>query len=406
MSSTPASMLKVVASGLQDRERLNSPASNPSVNFYKTVMMKRTRWASQWRRVEFDGLADFGRTAICTLPIQGELITRATLVIDLPDILTPQINAINSPFETVAPSWDWTNGIGHAICSDVQMLIGDDIIDRFDSRILEVLDEQERPVEHFNSTNSLIYRNTADFTDTDLLDSNSRTTVQNNPSKIEIVFPFWWNVGPGSQALPIQALSKDKVQLKVTFRPIQQCVYTSTRINPLNPPLSNNQGTGPMPNIAGCGFFYENPLGQDIYDAGAKLPASFKGGVAPGLTMPTEYHFVDAYWIIEYVSLEDREAAAYRLADMEITIKQHVAMPVITTGGANDVRIRMDQGGLVRDLTWVAQRHRPSTCSQQQSNRGNAARARLAPRPPRHRRADSRQIDRPASDRNQSVQPR
>jgi len=31
-------------------------------------------------------------------------------------------------------------------------------------------------------------------------------------------------------------------------------------------------------------------------------------------------------------------------------------MPVITTGGANDVRIRMDQGGLVRDLTWVAQR--------------------------------------------------
>jgi hypothetical protein len=354
-------MLQIVASGLQDRERLNSPESNPSVSFYKSVMMKRTRWASQWRRVEFDGIADFGRTAICTLPIQGELITRATLVIDLPDLLTPQVTAINTPYDIVAPSWAWTNGIGHAICSDVQMLINDDIIDQFDSRLLEIIDEQERPVEHFDSTDTMLFRNTSNYSDKELLNSNTEETQQQIPSKLQIIFPFWWNVGPGPQPLPIQALWKEKVQLKVTFRPIQQCVFTSTRINPLNPPLSSSQGAGPMPNIAGCGFFYrdlsgQDPPGQDIYDAGDTLPSSFKGGVAPGLTMPTEYHFNDAYWIIEYVSLEDREAASYRLADMEIPIKQHIAMPVITTGGAKDVRIRMDQGGLVRDLTWVAQR--------------------------------------------------
>ena len=356
MSATPASMLQIVVSGLQDRERLNS--SNPTIDFYRTVMMKRTRWASQWRRVEFDGIADFGRTAICTLPIQGELITRATLVIDLPDILTPQVAAIDDPLQIIAPTWDWTNGIGHAICSDVQMLIGDDIIDRFDSRSLEVIDEQARPVEHFDSTDTLIFRNPSTFSNSELLSNDIRPTVQQNLSKLEIVFPFWWNVGPGPQALPIQALWKDKVQLKVTFRPVQECVYTSARINPLNPPLSANQGTGPMPNIAGCGFFYVDPAGQDIYDAGVNLPvpSPFKGGVAPGLTMPTEYHFADAYWIVEYVSLEDKEAAAYRMADLEIPIKQHIAMPVVTTGGANDVRIRMDQGGLVRDLTWVAQR--------------------------------------------------
>ncbi len=356
MSSTPASMLQIVASGLQDRERLNSTESNPSVSFYKSVMMKRTRWASQWRRVEFDGIADFGRTAICTLPIKGELITRATLVIDLPDILTPQITAINTPYDIIGPSWAWTNGIGHAICSDVQMLINDDIIDQFDSRYLEVIDEQARPVEHFDSTDTMLFRNPSSYTDKELLNSNTGETLQQIPSKLQIIFPFWWNVGPGPQPLPIQALWKEKVQLKVTFRPIQQCVYTSTRINPLNPPLSTSQGTGPMPNIAGCGFFYSDPSGQDIYDAGATVASPIKGGVATGLTMPTDYHFNDAYWIVEYVSLEDREAASYRLADMEIPIKQHIAMPVITTGGAKDIRIRMDQGGLVRDLTWVAQR--------------------------------------------------
>ena len=370
MSSTPASMLQVVASGLQDRERLNSPGGRPSIQFYKSVMRKRTRWASQWRRVEFDNLADFGRTAVCTLPIQGELITRATLVVDLPDIYTTQRTVFDQqmpPNNLVSPYWAWTNGLGHAICSDVQMLIADQIIDRFDSRHLEVLDEQTRPVEHFDSTDLLIARDPSTFSDrqtNQIYGTAGMTVPQSNPQTLEIVFPFWWNRGPGPQALPIQALAKDKVQLKVTFRPVQECVYTSTRIDPRNTvQLSATQGAGPMPNIAGCGFYIQDPAGVPIYSAASTedlaaqgLVDGFQGSVLAGSTMPMAYHFTDAYWIIEYVSLEDREASAYRMADLEIPIEQHVPMPVVTTGGTEHVRIRMDQAGLVRDLTWVAQR--------------------------------------------------
>ena len=371
MSSTPASMLQVVASGLQDIERLNSPRGKPSVDFYKSVMHRRTRWASQWVRVDFDNLADFGKTAIVTLPIRGELITRATLVVDLPDIQTAQVAACNSNYNNlIGPTWAWTNGIGHALCSDVQMLIGDQIIDQFDSQHLEVIDEQRRPVEHFDSTNTLIARDPSSYSDRQMFNNTSGTvdpTVpQTNPQTVEIVFPFWWNRGPGPQALPIQALWKDKVQLKVTFRPVQQCVYTSTRIDPRNSqtPLSTNQGTGPMPNIAGCGFFFQDPSGSPIYNAASTdvlaskgLKNPFLGSVGPpSQTMPTEYHFSDAYWIVEYVSLEDREASAYRMADMEIPIEQHMPLPVQQTGGASDIRIRIGQSGLVRDLTWVAQR--------------------------------------------------
>jgi len=365
MSSTPASMLQIVSSGLQDRERLNSPSGKPSIHFYKSVMRKRTRWASQWVRVDFDNLADFGRTATVTLPIKGELITRATLVVELPDIYTAQINAINSlkdasgSAQVGGPFWAWTNAIGHAICSDVQMLIGDQIIDQFDSQHLEVLDELHCPVEHFDSTNTLICRDPSNYSDQQTINAK-----QTNPQSVEIVFPFWWNKGPGPTALPIQALWKDKVQIKTTFRPMQQCVYTSTRINPLNPPLSNNQGAGPMPNIASCGFFYyDRFLNKPIYDATSTdnltqrgLSNPFTGGVLPGYTMPADFHLTDAYWIVEYVSLEDREAAAYRLADLEIPIVQHIPMPVVQTGGSETANIRMAQGGLVRDLTWVAQR--------------------------------------------------
>jgi hypothetical protein len=373
MSATPASMLQVVSSGLQDRERLNSPQGQPSLQFYKSVMRRRTRWASQWRRVEFDNLADFGRTAIVTLPINGELITRATLVVELPDIYTPQINAINQQIEdpsdnrVIGPYWAWTNSIGHAIIADVDFMIDGQVIDSFNSQLLEVLDEQTTPVEHFDSTDSLIARDPSNFSDQQQIQTYNPFIIvqpQTNPQTLEIVIPFWWNRGPGPQALPIQALSKDKVQIRVTFRPVQQCVYTSTRINALNPPLSSNQGTGPLPNIAGCGFFVKDASSSTlIYDAGSTdnlveqaVTNPFKGRVLPGVTMPTEYHFTDAHWIVEYVSLEDREATAFRLADLEIPIEQHIPLPLVITGGSPRIRIRMDQGGLVRDLTWVAQR--------------------------------------------------
>ena len=360
MSATPASMLQVVTSGLQDRERLNSPVGSPSVQFYKSVMRRRTRWASQWRRVEFDNLADFGRTAVVTLPIIGELITRATLVVNLPDIYTPQLTARDYTANIIGPSWAWTNSIGHAICSDVQMLIGDQVIDQFDSRSLEVMDELTTPIEHYDSANELIGRNPSSFSDQELLNiTQNKPSAQSPNQTVEVVFPFWWNRGPGPQALPIQALWKDKVQIKVTFRPVQQCVYTSSRIDPRNPPLSANQGAGPMPNITGCGFFVSDPSGTPIYNAAAtaQLPSNpFNGRVSTVDTMPTSYHFKDAYWIVEYISLEDREAAAYRMADLEIPIEQHVALPVVETGGAEHVRIRLEKGGLVRDLTWIAQR--------------------------------------------------
>lgn len=368
MSATPASMLHIVSSGLQDRERLNAPAGSPSVHFYKTVMRRRTRWASQWRRVEFDNLADFGKTAVVTLPIQGELITRATLVVNLPDLYTPQIAARKANPNIVGPSWAWTNSIGHALCSDVQMLIGDQIIDEFDSRSLEILSELTTPIEHYDSTNQLIGRDPSAFSDQELLQiSQNKSSFQAANQTVEIVFPFWWNRGPGPQALPIQALWRDKVQLKVTFRPVQQCVYTSTRLDPRNPPLSANQGVSApglsapgvaIPNIVNCAFFATDPSGSPIYNAAAtaQLPSNPFNGQVTTETMPASYHFLDAYWIIEYVSLEDREAAAYRTADLEIPIEQHLALPVVNTGGTPNIRIRMDKGGLVRDLTWVAQR--------------------------------------------------
>jgi hypothetical protein len=337
------------------------------------VIRRRTRWASQWRRVEFDNLADFGRRATVTLPILGELITRATLVVELPDLYGPQKRAEDAALtygavggETclIGPYWSWTNGIGHAICSNAEFSIGGTLIDQLDSRLLEVLDEQTGEVEHWDSENAMIARDPTAYTQ---FDYRGIKPSQQRPQTVEIVFPFWWNRGPGPQALPIQALAKDKVQITVDFRSLQECVYTDARVNPANPGMVV-LGAGPMPTMAGCGFYQFWPEfagGVPIYDmtrngisCGFGLEKTPVGRVLPGITMPAanKWHFRDAYWIVEYVSLEDREAASYRMADLQIPIEQHIAVPVTTTAGARNVRIPLAQSGLVRDMTWVAQR--------------------------------------------------
>ena len=336
MAATPASMLRIVTRGLQDVERLNTPVGQPSTRFYTKAIRRRTRWASQWRRVEFDNLADFGRRATVTLPVLGELITRVTLVVDLPDIFTPQHKAAQADPPAVGPHWSWTNAIGHALCSNVELAIGDTVVDRLDSRLLEVIDEQTRPTEHFDSTNTMIGRNPASYTDLEYRAGYTVAAGPPAPQTVEVVFPFWFNRGPGPQALPIEALKKDGVQITVNFRDVQDLVFTSQ--DPTTPPFVTAPGKA-IPVFPGCPF---------IDGTGTPLP--------PAYNMPLSWHFIDAYWVVEYVSLEDAEAAAFRTADLQIPIEQHVAVPVTQTGGARRVRIPLEQSGLIREMSWVAQR--------------------------------------------------
>jgi hypothetical protein len=359
MASTPATMLKIVTQGLQDQERLNPPLGNPSTQFYTSVHRRRTRWASRWERVDFDNLADFGRVAVATLPIKGELISRVTLVVVLPNLYAPQAAAAAAAHAAghtiIGPHWSWTNGVGYAVASDITLSIDGQQIDTLDSRLLEVIDEHETAVEHFESSCDMVARNPASYTD---LAYRGTTRYQTRPNQpVEVVLPFWFSRGPGPQALPIQALARNKVQITCQFRDIQDLIYTDARVDSRNPGREATQA-GPLPLLAGATFYetYADPGAQPIYNQRRTAPLEPLGRVLPGHAMPTTWHFQDAYFVVEYISLEDREAAALRMADLEIPIIQHVALPPRPTEGAPIVRMPITQGGLVRDITVVAQR--------------------------------------------------
>jgi len=322
-------MLKVVSSGLQDQSRLNAPRGRPETSEYRFALRKRTRWASQWRYVPFDGNPDFGRTVTCTLPQDGELITQAVLVIRPPDLFGPQGNA-------VYPNWVWTNSLGHALIENIQFNLRNAVIDSIDGRLLEILDDTEGPMEHFQSTNDRLARDPQFFPMAAVngvpcppLNSIGLYPNYQDPAMLlHVVPPFWWNRGPGPSALPMQALTKETVQLTVSFRNIDQVVVPLYLQGAVDSPATA------MP-------------GSPLYDA---------SGTQIG-TMPdtSQWHLQDAYWLIEYISLETREAAAFRLADLQIPITQHLAAAPINSGGAYTMRVQLEQTGLMRDMIWIAQ---------------------------------------------------
>uniref|UniRef100_A0A6C0D984 Major capsid protein N-terminal domain-containing protein n=1 Tax=viral metagenome TaxID=1070528 RepID=A0A6C0D984_9ZZZZ len=328
MSATPQTMLKVVSSGLQDLMRLNS-TGQPKTEPYRYVLKRRTRWASQWRYVPFDGRPDFGKTVTCTLPQDAELITRAVLVIQPPDLFGPQGAAIY-------PNWVWTNSLSHALCDSISFQISSVIIDSFDSRQLEILDEMETSVEHLTTKNQLLARDPQFFplSNSDgipcppLNAAGLYPDYQTSNMLLHVTPPFWWNRGPGPTALPMQALAKETVQLTVRFRSVDQVVL------PLYPYGAVTDPTATMP-------------GSPLYDG--------SGNQVGAMPPSSAWHLADAYWLIEYVSLEEREAAAFRLADLQIPIRQHIAEPVVSNANATRMRVHLEQEGLVRDITWVAQ---------------------------------------------------
>jgi catechol 2,3-dioxygenase-like lactoylglutathione lyase family enzyme len=95
MASTPATSLTLVSRGLAE-SRLHPPLGRPEISQFVTVVRKTTRWAAQHRRINFDGQPTFGTKVSLTLPRLAELVGDLTLVVTLPDLLTPQLAAIRA----------------------------------------------------------------------------------------------------------------------------------------------------------------------------------------------------------------------------------------------------------------------------------------------------------------------
>lgn len=349
--SSPATLLQVVCFGIQDT-RLLTPKGQPNINHYVKVLKKTTRWAAQWIRVEFDGDPAFGKRNTCTIPRKGELLSQITLVVTMPDIATPQQNAEKAcePGTFLGPKFGWTNSLGHAMINLVEFDVGGTNLDTFDGRFMEIYDELYESNQSVRAKNRIIQRIANGF-NASSIGSDPTTTVY-------VPIPLWFSQNEYENALPIDAMSADAIQIHITLNPVNQLFYSDARFDPRNPPFANSPTNQTIfPDIVNSQFYRANPNGNlQLYSFNeAQGQTGISGELIPGIRMPSLFNLQNAYLLCEYISLEEYEASLFRSNMLEYRIEQHYIVPQTETQGAPSIRIPLPYSNPVKEIHWVCQ---------------------------------------------------
>ena len=332
------SLLKVLHSGLQD-ERLQS--TQPILTGYIKLFRRAGRFATQWVRLDFNQIPQFGQTASIVLPRKGHLVSRLYLVTTLPDITTLQLQAKakagDAPF--AGPHFRWTNSVGHAIIQEATANIGGTLFDRLTGQMLEVIDEFQTPLEKVPLQDSLIQRQ-PDF-------YQRSTELPPSTNQVITPLPFWFSRKDPAAWLPVDALSAAEVRLDITFAPWQNLYYTDSRQE------NNPASLWPM---AASPFYKIDPAGaRSFHFSKENWPRGLQLSPIEGVQMPNTFQLTDAYIIAEYVYLDKPEANRFRVSKIETPIIQHYYTQQ-DTRGLNSVQIPLEFPNPVRDIFFYCQR--------------------------------------------------
>jgi hypothetical protein len=343
-----ASLVRLLHSGPQDMRLLPKKGAT-DISAYKRVLVRAGRMTTQWSRLDFQQKPQFGQQAVCRLLKKGELITRLYLVCNLPDIYTAQAAAIAAAGSSFAgPRFGWTNSIGHALIQSLTLDIGGTRVETIDSRLLEIYDEYNTPLEKLVNKNTMIGRIQNGFTETSL--GNSPI-----PTRVIVSLPFWFSKGDLGAALPIDAIHVDEVRVSIQFRPLTGCYYTDSRAA-ASAVVDTVEGSA-LWSIAGSSFY---STGGDL-----TVPGLYKNRVAtgnnvaviPNVKMPLTFELGDTYLLAEYIYLDKPEANRFRLADIQIPVTQHYRIDPRDTKSFRDISIPMEISNPVRNLYFMAQNY-------------------------------------------------
>ena len=348
-----ASLLKIISTGIQD-ERLQPPKGQ--IGAFLTVLIKAGRYGTQWSRIDFDTKPGLGTTCVARLPTRGELIGRVFLVCQMPDIHTPQVLAQNtkvngSNVQFVGPHFGWTNSVGHILVNQAQIHIGGVLMDTIPGQLMEVLDEFQTPLEKTTESGRQVCRLDNGFTDTSFGNDSTSTNVTTH-------LPFWFSRGDPGCLLPIDALNIDEVRLTITFNPLTNCYYSQSRqVDSIGNTIQTNTPGGSLWPMSGSSFYYQDPSGSVVKGLEPQRFPGVKVSAYPGITMPTQFSFSDAYLMVEYIYLDKPEANRFRIADIQVPVVQHYMFDPVDNQNTPFSRIPLIVPNPTRDIFFYCQKY-------------------------------------------------
>ena len=200
---TGGGLIQLVAQGKQDAFL----TGNPQTTFFRMVYRRHTNFAIQSQHMVFDGIADFGKTLICTIPKAGDLLGRLYLRVNL-----PQITRFGTT-DTVS----YVNAIGHALIERITIEIGEKEVDRQTGEWMEVWSQLTTTAGQKDALNAMVGR-VDGYTVPNIVPSL-------NGKILYIPLQFWFCRNPGL-FLPIIALQYHPIRIRLSVAPLSKLLWT------------------------------------------------------------------------------------------------------------------------------------------------------------------------------------
>lgn len=200
MSTAIAANLQLNAVGPIDDEYLTK---DPNTSLFSNEYEPITRYARNTTVENFNEVVNFSRTVTCNLPYQGDFLGSISLEIELPSLDIPS----DSTYAT------WTNSIGFALIEQIDIYIGEILIDRQDGLIMEMYD--------------YLTTNASQSHDQMIGRFDNVLSLQRNVNKsMKLLVPiyFWFCRKPLSNALPLASMRKSSIKIVMKIRKFEDLI--------------------------------------------------------------------------------------------------------------------------------------------------------------------------------------
>jgi hypothetical protein len=198
-------LIQLVAYGVEDLYLTHEP----QITFFKMLYRRHTNFAVESIMQNFSSRPNFGEIVTATIPHAGDLVGQIFLFVQLPPIL-PFIDPCTGKVDPIK-KLAWVRSLGYALILEVQIDIGDKLIDRQYGEWMYIWSQ---------------LTNRQDIGLAKLLGnvpSMYEFSCGKNSYDLYIPLDFWFCRHDGL-ALPLIALGSTDVKLTITFRRLEECI--------------------------------------------------------------------------------------------------------------------------------------------------------------------------------------
>lgn len=286
---TGGGLLQLVAQGKQDIYL----TGNPQLSFFKMVYRRHTNFATESLPMYFDGTPNFGQRISCLVPRRGDLLSKVYLRVTL-----PQLTLQGTSGELAS----YCNAIGHALIEEINIVVGEQEIDRQTGEWMEIWSQLTTPASQRQALDTMIGR----------VDAYMPPNIIPAPDGLTLYIPlqFWFCRNSGL-ALPLLALQYNPIRINIKLAPLQKLFWT--------------------------GALLEEPCAENVEVNPAKLLSCMLWG--------------------EYIYLDEEERRKFTSTSQEYLIEQvQYTSPIAAPVSQQTVNIPIEFNHPLREFIFVAQR--------------------------------------------------